>query len=114
MVIKIGRRIFDDVHAHAKSTYPEECCGLLISKENKEIVESVRMRNAFTGPKHDRYHIDPLELFKADREVAKTVAAPRRALSWTPVNPTPEVAACTSTRCPLDKLPLVTMASCIV
>ena len=28
------------------------------------------MRNAFSGPKHDRYHIDPLELFKADREAA--------------------------------------------
>ena len=25
------------------------------------------MRNAFSGPKHDRYDIDPLELFRADR-----------------------------------------------
>jgi proteasome lid subunit RPN8/RPN11 len=73
VVIKIGRRTLEDIHAHAKSTYPEECCGLLISSRgsSKDVVDSVKMRNAFTGPKHDRYHIDPLELFKADREVAR-------------------------------------------
>ena len=71
MVIKIGRRTLEKVHAHAESTYPEECCGLLVAKESKEVVDVVHMRNAFSGPKHDRYHIDPLELFKADREVAR-------------------------------------------
>ena len=29
------------------------------------------MANAYPGPKHDRYDIDPLELFQADRVVAK-------------------------------------------
>ena len=72
MVIRLGRRILDDIHRHAESTYPEECCGLLIaSSGSKNVVDSVKMRNAFTGPKHDRYHIDPLELFKADREAAR-------------------------------------------
>ena len=71
MVIKIGRGTFEKVQAHAESTYPEECCGLLIAKESKNVVDAVMMRNAFSGPKHDRYHIDPLELFKADREAAR-------------------------------------------
>ena len=72
MVIRIGRQTIDEIHAHAKSTYPEECCGLLIAASgSKDVVGSVKMRNAFTGPKHDRYHIDPLELFKADREAAR-------------------------------------------
>jgi len=72
VVIRLDRRTLDEIHAHAKSTYPEECCGLLIaSSGSKDVVDSVKMRNAFSGPKHDRYHIDPLELFKADREAAK-------------------------------------------
>ena len=71
MAIKIGKQTLEAIHAHARSTYPEECCGLLISGKDKTVVDSVKMRNAFDGPKHDRYHIDPLELFKADREAAK-------------------------------------------
>ncbi len=71
MVIRIERRTLEKVRAHAESAYPEECCGLLIAKERNEVVDAVQMRNAFTGPKHDRYHIDPLELFKADRDVAR-------------------------------------------
>jgi proteasome lid subunit RPN8/RPN11 len=72
LVIKMERRTLEDIHSHAESTYPEECCGLLIARSgSKEVVDSVKMRNAFSGPKHDRYHIDPLELFKADREAAK-------------------------------------------
>jgi proteasome lid subunit RPN8/RPN11 len=72
LVIRIGRRTFEGIHAHAESAYPEECCGLLIaSSGSKDVVDAVKMRNAFSGPRHDRYHIDPLELFKADREAAK-------------------------------------------
>jgi len=72
VVIRLGRRTLEDIHAHAESTYPEECCGLLVAGSgSKDVVDSIKMRNAFSGPKHDRYHIDPLELFKADREAAK-------------------------------------------
>ena len=71
-MIRIGSATLGGIHAHAESTYPEECCGLLIaSSGSKNVVELVKMRNAFAGPKRDRYHIDPLELFKADREAAK-------------------------------------------
>jgi len=71
-VIRMGRRTLDEIHAHARAAYPEECCGLLISSSgSKDVVHSVKMRNAFEGPKHDRYHINPLELFRADREAAK-------------------------------------------
>ena len=44
---------------------------LIASSGGKEVVHSVKMRNAFTGPKHDRYHIDPIELFKVDRDAAR-------------------------------------------
>ncbi len=72
MVIRILRGTLEEIHAHARSAYPEECCGLLIAATgSKDVVDSVKMRNAFSGPKHDRYHIDPLELFRADREAAR-------------------------------------------
>lgn len=71
MTISIARRVFDEIHMHAESTYPEECCGLLISDKAKHVTESVRMKNAYDGPKHDRYNIEPLDLFKADRASAQ-------------------------------------------
>jgi proteasome lid subunit RPN8/RPN11 len=71
MTISITRRVLDEIHAHAESTYPEECCGLLISDKSKQVRESMRMKNAYDGPKNDRYNIDPLELFKADRASAQ-------------------------------------------
>jgi proteasome lid subunit RPN8/RPN11 len=71
MTISIQRRVLDEIHAHAESTYPEECCGLLVSDKSKHVTESIRMKNAYGGPKNDRYNIEPLELFKADRASAQ-------------------------------------------
>ena len=71
MTTRIAKQVLDEIHAHAESTYPEECCGFLIADEDKRVIESIRMANAYAGPKHDRYDIDPLELFKADRAVSQ-------------------------------------------
>ena len=35
------------------------------------MVDCVRMKNEYSGPKHDRYHIDPLELYRADRAASQ-------------------------------------------
>ncbi len=80
MTISIPRTIISEIHSHAEATYPEECCGLLIGdgatailpSAKKMIVESIRMKNVYDGPKHDRYNIDPLELFKADRAISQS------------------------------------------
>jgi proteasome lid subunit RPN8/RPN11 len=71
MPLKITKGVIAEIHAHSESTYPEECCGLLIADGTKTVTESVRMRNAYEGTKYDRYSIDPLELFKADRTVSQ-------------------------------------------
>lgn len=63
--------MLDEIHAHAEATYPEECCGLLIADGNRKVSESIRMKNAYGGQKHDRYDIDPMELFKADRSISQ-------------------------------------------
>jgi len=70
MTIQIAKKVLDDIRAHAEATYPEECCGLLIADARK-VSESIRMKNAYGGPKHDRYDINPMELFKADRSIAQ-------------------------------------------
>jgi len=70
MTTRIAKQVVDEIHAHAESTYPDECCGLLIADKDKRIIESMRVANAYPGPKHDRYDIDPLELFKADRAIS--------------------------------------------
>jgi len=70
MTLSISRRVLEEIHTHAEHTYPEECCGLLISDGSRRVTESIRMTNAFAGPKGDRYNIEPLELFKADRATA--------------------------------------------
>jgi len=71
MTTRIAKQVLDEIHAHAESTYPEECCGFLIADKTKRIVESLRAANAYRGPKNDRYDIDPLELFKADRAASE-------------------------------------------
>jgi len=63
--------VFDEIDAHAREAYPEECCGLLIATGEKKVVDCVRVKNEYSGPKHDRYHIDPLELYRADRAASK-------------------------------------------
>lgn len=44
---------------------------MLISDKAKHVIGSIRMKNAYEGPKNDRYNIDPLELFRADRASAQ-------------------------------------------
>lgn len=66
--------IIFEIQAHASSTYPEECCGLLIGafeggSRTKRVVESKRMENVFQ--KEERYHrytIDPKEFLMAETE----------------------------------------------
>lgn len=71
MTIRIVKNVLNDIRVHAEATYPEECCGLLIADGSRKISESMRMTNVFGGPKHDRYDIDPLELFRADRSISQ-------------------------------------------
>jgi proteasome lid subunit RPN8/RPN11 len=71
VVISITKDVLAGIMAHAEETYPEECCGLLIATGDKRVVETMRMTNSFPGPRNDRYHIDPLALYKADRTAAQ-------------------------------------------
>ncbi len=67
MVLVIREKVLEEIRSHAEEAYPEECCGLLIATDGKKVVEAMRTKNAYQGSKHDRYHIDPLEFYRADR-----------------------------------------------
>jgi proteasome lid subunit RPN8/RPN11 len=71
MAIWIPKSVLDEIHAHAEETYPEECCGILVADGAKRVTDSVRMKNVYSGPKNDRYNIDPLELYRADRTISQ-------------------------------------------
>ena len=70
-MIKVDKSAWDVMVAHARSTFPNECCGAMlggVDGENKHVSEAVPLENAFTGVQHERYELRPEDLLKADRE----------------------------------------------
>ena len=59
---------------HARSTYPEECCGLLIGRNSnpRHVQHTFATRNAAQPPRFKRYSIDPIELIHASNEARRT------------------------------------------
>lgn len=71
MVVKIPRKIVDEMSRHALETYPEEGCGLLVGVINsgvREVVKCVPMPNVYVGSRRNRYSIDPLAYMKIEDE----------------------------------------------
>ena len=69
-------RIPQPVHAalrhHGEQTYPHECCGVLLGLFQDDGVKSVSRAapcgNTRDDSPHNRYHIDPKELVRIQRE----------------------------------------------
>jgi proteasome lid subunit RPN8/RPN11 len=62
---------YDEIRRHGEDTYPHECCGILLGTAdgNVRTVQAViRCNNTRTDSPHNRYHIDPCELVRAQRE----------------------------------------------
>ena len=59
---------------HARSAYPEECCGFLIGQnlEARRVHRTYAAQNVAAPSKHRRYNIDPLELVRADEDARKS------------------------------------------
>ena len=56
--------------SHAKTTYPNECCGAMIGTVDgdvKTVKIGLAIENAFTGVQHERYELRPEDLMKADK-----------------------------------------------
>ncbi len=70
-MLKIGKAEFDEIRRHGQETYPHECCGVLLGqmREDERVVTSTaRCANTRLDSPQNRYHIDPLELVRVQRE----------------------------------------------
>ena len=70
-MLKIDQTEFDAIRGHGEETYPHECCGVLLGqmREDERVVTSIaRCGNTRTDSPQNRYHIDPRELVRIQRQ----------------------------------------------
>jgi proteasome lid subunit RPN8/RPN11 len=70
-MLKINNAEFEAVRRHGEDTYPHECCGVLLGRmegEERRVTETVRCGNTRDDRPQDRYHIDPRELVRIQRQ----------------------------------------------
>ena len=73
-MLKLSFENYAALRAHGEETYPHECCGVLLgrfSDAGNEVREIVRAGNTRTDSAHNRYHIDPVELIRIQRQARK-------------------------------------------
>jgi proteasome lid subunit RPN8/RPN11 len=70
-MLKINHKEYEALRLHGEETYPHECCGVLLGQMNEDgrVVTSIaRCGNTRTDSPQNRYHIDPRELVRIQRE----------------------------------------------
>jgi proteasome lid subunit RPN8/RPN11 len=69
-MIRIEAEPWDAMVAHARETYPNECCGAMLGSsdgDQKTVRIALRLRNAFEGAQAARYELRPEDLLAADK-----------------------------------------------
>jgi proteasome lid subunit RPN8/RPN11 len=77
-MLEIHYSNYEALRAHGEETYPNECCGVLLGKNEpgesagvqaiNHVRQIVRAGNTRTDSAHNRYHIAPQELVKIQRQ----------------------------------------------
>jgi proteasome lid subunit RPN8/RPN11 len=71
-VLQISYADYEALRAHGEETYPHECCGVLLGKNEpgtgNRVQQLVRAGNTRTDSAHNRYNIAPQELVKIQRQ----------------------------------------------
>lgn len=70
-MLKISQLEFDALRAHGEQAYPHECCGVLLGRvedDERRVSEVVPCGNTRDDRPQDRYHIDPRELVRIQRQ----------------------------------------------
>ncbi len=73
-MIRVQPQPWATMVAHAQSTYPNECCGVMlgsIDDDNKVVEVAMNLENAYAGPQNEHYEVRPEDLLMADREARK-------------------------------------------
>lgn len=74
-MLTIPQRILDDISRHSQETYPEECCGILVGRDEDGehiITGSHRADNVAEERRHERYLIDEKKLIEVMKAVRGT------------------------------------------
>ncbi len=72
-MIRIPRRVVDELSNDVSRRYPEEACGLLVGKLDsgiRVVGYHVPVKNSYVGERNRRYLIDPLEYMRVEDEAA--------------------------------------------
>jgi proteasome lid subunit RPN8/RPN11 len=70
-MLKLPHSVYDSIRQHGEETYPHECCGVLLGQMNGDgrvVTSAARCGNTRTDSPQNRYHIDPRELVRIQRE----------------------------------------------
>ena len=73
-MLLITDQIYQQLFTHAESTYPEECCGLLLGKITETAAQVITMQpteNNWSGNKKNRFSIAPEVLLQAQKSARK-------------------------------------------
>lgn len=69
-MIRIEKQAWEEMVAHAREAYPNECCGALLgtAENGRKVVKvALRLENAYAGEQRTRYEVRPEDLLEADR-----------------------------------------------
>jgi proteasome lid subunit RPN8/RPN11 len=70
-MLTISKSQLDELRVHGEETYPHECCGVLLGDMDdgaRTVRAVVRCGNTRTDSPQNRYHIDPRELVRIQRQ----------------------------------------------
>ena len=70
-MLKLPQAAYDALRRHGEETYPHECCGVLLGQmdgQARVVSSTARCANTRTDSPENRYHIDPKELVRIQRE----------------------------------------------
>jgi proteasome lid subunit RPN8/RPN11 len=71
-MLKLSQAHYAALRRHGEETYPHECCGVLLGQTNDDgsrvVTSTARCGNTRTDSPENRYHIDPRELIRIQRE----------------------------------------------
>jgi proteasome lid subunit RPN8/RPN11 len=73
-MIRVASEPWQEMVTHARSTYPNECCGAMLGKidgEEKQVLTAMRLQNSSAGSQAARYELRPEDLLAADREARR-------------------------------------------
>jgi proteasome lid subunit RPN8/RPN11 len=73
-MIRVAGEPWREMVAHARATYPNECCGAMLGRVDgaeKEVLVAMRLENSSAGSQAARYELRPEDLLAADKEARR-------------------------------------------